>query len=342
MTTNLTLSPIAEAIVRHLDPAHCWPQESENIISLSGGKDSTALLLLAVAMEVPNLQAVFADTGHESPITYEYVAYLEAWMAERGIPLRRVRADFTDKMAGKRKFIAEKWPGMGVPPERVARALQLLHPTGNPFLDLCLWKGRFPSTKGRFCTDELKVYPMTEQVIMPAMDRSPLVFSWQGVRADESENRRWLPECSAMGGGLFHYRPILRWTVADVFEAHRFMGVKHNPLYTQGMGRVGCMPCIMVRKDELREIALRFPEEIERVHEMELLAQQTSKSGKATFFEADTVPGNSRELADINQDTHGIWAVVEWTKTSRGGKQYDLLDSLRDASGCSSIHGLCE
>jgi Lon protease-like protein len=31
------------------------------------------------------------------------------------------------------------------------------------------------------------------------------------------------------------------------------------------MGRVGCMPCINCRKDELREIALRFPETIERI-----------------------------------------------------------------------------
>ncbi|MDD1998083.1 phosphoadenosine phosphosulfate reductase family protein [Pseudomonas putida] len=47
-----------------------------NIVSVSGGKDSTALLLLAVERGAENLEAVFADTGHEHPQTYEYVRYL--------------------------------------------------------------------------------------------------------------------------------------------------------------------------------------------------------------------------------------------------------------------------
>ena len=32
-----------------------------NIVSVSGGKDSTATLLLAIILETPNLQAVFAE-----------------------------------------------------------------------------------------------------------------------------------------------------------------------------------------------------------------------------------------------------------------------------------------
>ncbi|MGA4815516.1 phosphoadenosine phosphosulfate reductase family protein [Pseudomonas aeruginosa] len=40
---------------------------------MSGGKDSTALLLLAIERGAEDLQAVFADTGHEHPQTYEYI-----------------------------------------------------------------------------------------------------------------------------------------------------------------------------------------------------------------------------------------------------------------------------
>ena len=36
---------------------------THNVVSVSGGKDSTAVLALAVIQEVPNLLAVFADTG---------------------------------------------------------------------------------------------------------------------------------------------------------------------------------------------------------------------------------------------------------------------------------------
>jgi len=40
------------------------------------------------------------------------------------------------------------------------------------------------------------------------------------------------------------------------------------------MGRVGCMPCINSKKEELYEIARRFPEEIERVAAGERLFQK--------------------------------------------------------------------
>ena len=36
-----------------------------NVISFSGGKDSTAMLLLAIERDTPDLSVVFADTGNE-------------------------------------------------------------------------------------------------------------------------------------------------------------------------------------------------------------------------------------------------------------------------------------
>lgn len=37
-----------------------------------------------------------------------------------------------------------------------------------------------------------------------------------------------------------------------------------------------------------------------------------------------------------------IWSVVEWSKTTRGGKQYDLLAASEEPKACSSAYGLCE
>lgn len=312
---------------------------TQNVISVSGGKDSTALLLVAQAWEIPNLSAVFADTGHEHPATYEYIDYLEERI---GIPIRRIKANFTDRIANKRKYVAEKWPEKGVPQSTVDAALSVLHPTGNPFLDLCLWKGRFPSTRVRFCTEELKRNPIIEQVFFPIMDANPgeLVLSWQGVRADESPARRHLPECDEVGGGLFNYRPILKWPVSAVFDAHKYAGIKPNPLYLQGAGRVGCMPCINCGKDELRHIALRWPEEIDRVREWERLVSLASKQQSGTFFCAVDDPTYD-ENDVITHENYGIDRRVEWAMTSRGGRQFDLLAGL-DVGGCSSSYGLCD
>lgn len=223
-------------------------------------------------------------------------------------------------------------------------ALEVLQPTGNPFLDLCLWKGRFPSSKVRFCTEELKRNPIIEQVFLPLMDGESMVLSWQGVRADESFDRRYLPECDEVGGGLFNYRPILKWPVEAVFEAHRVAGIKPNPLYLQGCNRVGCMPCIMCAKDELREIASRWPEEVARVREWERLVSITSKRGSATFFTATNDP-TVHANDNISAATHGIDRMVDWANTARGGRQFDMVDLIArtdSQNSCSSAYGLCE
>ncbi len=319
-----------------------------NIVSISGGKDSTAMALLAIERETENLRFVFADTGHEHRLTYDYVDYLSGELERRcGVGIERVRADFSRQIERKRHTVATKWRADGVPEERVLSALEHLKPTGNPFLDLCLWKGRFPSTRARFCSQELKHIPIETQVIEPLLETPGLqtLVSWQGVRADESRNRRDLPEFDVEMGtwepepqGHLILRPIIDWTVDQVFEMHRRHGVKPNPLYKMGMGRVGCMPCIHARKSELRSIALRAPEAFDRLVKWEEAASKVSKWMKPTFFAADKTPGTD------NHRSHAL-AVKEWALTGRGGRQTDFLnwaESTQEPVACSSVYGLCE
>lgn len=319
----------------------------EHIISVSGGKDSTALYLLAMERGRP-FKAVFADTGNEHELTYEFVRTLPKKTG--GPKIQWVRADFTKDFERKRKFIAEKWPLDGVSTEKIKRALQLFHPTGNPFLDLCMMKGRFPSTKARFCTEELKVKPINEQVNWPILFDKRHVISWQGVRGDESPARAILPpwqrlepfrsEPLVSAGRLYAHRPLLSWTIGDVWAIHKRHDISPNPLYAQGMNRVGCMPCIMCRKEELREIARRFPEHIERIETWEALVSEVSKRGQATFFAACDDPA-VRERGEISHQTHGIRNHVEWSKTDRGGRQYNLITTVDFGTPCDQW-GTCE
>lgn len=308
----------------------------QNIVSVSGGKDSTALLLLAIERGAENLSAVFADTGNEHPLTYEYVQYLN----DTVFPIRTVRADFTRQIAGKKEYVLTKWADKGVPQEHIDRAAAALVPTGNPFLDLCIWKGRFPSSKAAFCSEELKRNPIINKVQKPVMDAGDDVVSWQGVRRDESLRRRFLVERelkeeAANGAELWNYRPILDWTAADCFAMHKKHGIKHNPLYEMGMGRVGCMPCINCRKDELLEISKRSPEVIQRIAQWEQAVKAASKREGATFFAA---PSDDSEWSA----TQTIEKVVEWSQTGRGGKTFDWIRIESDSPTCSSIYGLCE
>lgn len=309
--------------------------KAQHIVSVSGGKDSTATYLLALERLQGNYRAVFADTGNEHPATYEFVARLHERTG--GPKVETVRADFMRLMAGKAKFIAEKWPQAGVPQERVDRALELLKPSGNPYLDLCLWKGLFPSRKAQFCTAELKVLPITEQVILPALRRGP-VLQWLGIRADESSNRSKQPRYNRDDSGSYLWRPIFKWTVDDVWAMHRKHGLAPNPLYAQGMGRVGCMPCVNCSKGELREIADRFPEQIERIEQWEKIVSEASKRGASSFFATAIDPMNEAgEAAHV-----GIRSAVEWSRTTRGGRQYGMFFDQQTGGGCNSDLGLCE
>ncbi|MCB8889953.1 phosphoadenosine phosphosulfate reductase family protein [Vreelandella malpeensis] len=299
----------------------------QNVISISGGKDSTAMLLLALERGTPNLVPVLADTGHEHPKTYEYIAYLEQAL---GLEIQRVQADFTADFARKRQYIADHWPDDLK--ERGMAALQ--HTTGIPFLDLAMLKGRFPSTKAKFCTGELKSLPIQQQVEMPLLRAGHRVISWQGVRKEESPARQRLPHSELLDLGIIAYRPILEWSVAEVFAMHHKHRIEPNALYSQGMSRVGCMPCINARKGEFAEIASRYPEVIERVAEWERIVSAASKRGVATFWPA-------RGATDVSLKRHGIHSVVDWSRTSRGGRQFDLIASS-EGPACSSVYGLCE
>ena len=326
----------------------------QHIVNISGGKDSAECARLAMERGRP-FRLVMADTGNESPITIDYAHRLADWI---GVPLEVARRDFTREIEGKRRFVETKWREQGVPEAIVLRALDALVPTGSPFLDLCIWKGRFPSRKAQFCTEFLKQDAVERQVIVPALERGS-VIQWIGVRRDESLNRRnaeMFQKVRRKDGLMLLYRPLIHLTAADIFDRARKAGMPINPLYSEGMSRVGCFPCINASKGELREIGLRFPEAVERIAAWENIVADASKRGAATFFAPDVTPESAalgerlKKIADPDArkaaSAAAPWPrapeVFDWAKTTRGGRQYDLLFHTDDGLSCSSQYGLCE
>lgn len=330
-----------------------------HVVSVSGGKDSTALYLRAIERGLP-FRAVFADTGNEHEWTYDFVRELPGRTG--GPEIEWVKADFTDRIAKKRDYIAMNWP-REIPQVQVDRAVALLRPTGNPFVDLCLWKTRFPSAKARFCTDMLKIEPMYLSVHRPALIAGNTLISWQGVRADESRARSMLPRFQWMNpvpymmpaaeqllGKAWHafvYRPLINWTEQDVFAYHDRHGVRRNPLYDHRMKRVGCMPCVMCGKEEIRAISELFPEHIDKIERWEALMSEVSKKANATFFNICDDPilaeGWQKPDYDWSLSRTGIRSRVEWSKTSHGGRQYDAFLAGAEAFGTSCNQwGACE
>lgn len=269
------------------------------VVSVSGGKDSTALYLWAIDQwGEDGFVAVFADTGHEHPVTYNYLRNLPAMAS--GPQIVWVKADFTEKLVAKG-----------------------ITPSGNPFLDMMLWKGRAPSTQAQFCTEHVKLKPIKAWLEGIRGDREVLMYI--GIRAGESAKRAKMSDreysslydCDTL-------RPLLRWTTESIFTYLKSKGVPPNPLYDNGSSRVGCYPCIHARKSELASMPDWAWEKLE----------QWEKRLGRSWFSAGEVPG---VFIPTIQDAR------EWARTSRGGRQFGLFsEDAKDVPTCMSTWGVCE
>lgn len=332
---------------------------AQHVINLSGGKDSGGCAELALMRGKP-FRSVMSDTGNENQITWDHVGVLDERLRASGLSkVETVRADFTARIANKRKVVETKWRAEGVPEAIIERALSALQPTGNPFLDLCIWKGRFPSKMAQFCTEFLKYEAIWQQVLEPALQACP-VIQWIGVRRDESVARKDAPMWRTVRHKglhrLMHFQPLIHWTGQNAIDFTRARGGPINPLYSHGMGRVGCFPCVNVNKKELAAISRRFPEAIERVDEWAEIVAAASKRGKATFFPGPMTPQGAalareeRRVKELGLPTPNFTypnakECAEWSKTDRGGRQTNWLretEAEDEGLSCSSQYGLCE
>ena len=247
-------------------------------------------------------------------------------VTKRGKPVQK-----TVKVGGGRR---RRWSN-----KAKRRALAVLYPSGNAFLDLCVWKGRFPSRKAQFCTEELKRNLAVEYQLALA-DQGYTIVSWQGVRRDESTARKDALKFESLGGRFFIYRPLVDMAKIQVFADSAARGHKPNPLYLEDCDRVGCAPCINESKKGIHGHQRRRPHHLARIGDWERIVSAASKRGYSTFFHKVGGLGGTPPSAIFARND--VWQVVEWAKTSRGGKQFSLLTDLEEPGGCSSSYGLCD
>ena len=334
----------------------------QHFASVSGGKDSLVTAIRAIKRferrPPDNFPPRFlaCDTGNEHEGWRDYIAYLDHAL---GVRIEVLRADFTRQLEMRRINIRKDWSRekrlryhttecrarQGTMPFRERKALcrcpehvlpalpdavideaiTLLVPSGNPFLDLYMLKGRFPGLKARFCTDELKIMPMMA-IKQPLLDAGFHIVEWIGERAQESRDRARKPVVQrirhASGASQILYRPIHGLKVEQVFAEIAEAGLLPNPLYAAGASRVGCWPCILCGKNEVSLVARMTPHEIERLRAWEALVGRVSRRRMATFFCAKMVPGDPSDEARAQIDK-----VVAWAGTSRGGRQFDMFQT---------------
>lgn len=217
-------------------------------ISVSGGKDSQALLEMLVALwnasgYTGKLFAVHADLGraewHQTP------AFVEAMCLAAGVPLLVVRRTKGDLVARfEERIVATRTSGAPFWPSAEARYCTS-HLKGGPIDSLLRDPAPFwPSAEARYCTSDHKRNPI-DVVLRPY----EIIISAEGVRADESRERAKKPVLevrkSITAGSTktklanlkgmtptralklrkpgkrvaLNWRPLLGWSESDVWEA---------------------------------------------------------------------------------------------------------------------------
>lgn len=282
------------------------------VVQFSGGKDSHACLINAVnEYGADKVEAVFCDTGWEHPDTYTHIDYV---VKQMGVRLTVLKGNYD-------------------------------------FVSLAEKKKRFPSTKARFCTEELKVKPMIDWIL----SQNDSLILIQGIRSAESASRAAMEdECMYFkhyfqplpNGKTYSYRkkeiiewckkydasvlrPIKSWSAQQVIDCILNAGHKPNPLYYRGFSRVGCFPCIMCRQSEILNIANNDKPMLDRIKDAE------SKVGR-TFFP----PGYIPTYACSNGEFPTVDEVEKYVKSKTA--TLDMFEPEGGYSCMSLFHGLCE
>ena len=198
-----------------------------HVVSLSGGKDSTAMLLLMVEQSMPIDMVVTADTGMEFPEMYRHWDQVEQYLLrKRGLKLTILRhpEGFERMMFDRPVTRAEEW--------------QHVTPYGYG------WPG---IKKGRWCTGQLKTHLINKAVSQ--LRKTHKIFHYVGIAADEPERIKGE-----------HY-PLYDWgiTEAQALQICYDRGFDWGGLY-EIYHRCSCWCCPFQRIDELRKLRRHHPQ----------------------------------------------------------------------------------
>lgn len=198
-------------------------------IGVSGGKDSQAAALAtfehldSLGHTGPRL-LIHADLGsvewkHSLPVCQRLASFL-------GVELVVVRR----KQGGLMEQWESRWRS------NVARYEELSTVTLVP-----CWS----TPRMRFCTSGQKTSQISSE--LKRRFKGLPIISVTGVRRDESRQRaRAVIADQDRSTGIWTWRPIIDWSVADVFAAIDARGIAPHPAYRKfGLTRVSCRFCIM-------------------------------------------------------------------------------------------------
>lgn len=205
------------------------------VVSFSGGKDSTAMLLRLLELGEPVDEVVCCDTYKEFPQMYEHISQIREVVESKGIKFTML----------KHKWTFDYWMFEYEPKRR------------NPEKFFAMYgadaKGKsWATSRARWCTGELKIKLM-DKYFKDLRERHTII-NYVGIAADEinrleRENQK------------HNSHPLVKWgwTEKDCLDYCYSLGYDWGGLYKL-FNRVSCWCCPLQPLSELRKLRTHFPE----------------------------------------------------------------------------------
>lgn len=143
-------------------------------------------------------------------------------------------------------------------------------------LEYALYRGKWPSSKQRWCTSEFKRGPGGRIVtqLTKSMDKCQVLYVF-GFRADESpaRSKRKVFEVNTLlttKKRLVHnYLPVHKWNASQVWAAIKENNIPYHFAYDLGMPRLSCVFCIFAPFDALAIAGINNPELLDQYIDVE-------------------------------------------------------------------------
>lgn len=205
-----------------------------NVISLSGGKDSTAMLLSMIERGIQIDTILFCDTGLEFPAMYDHLDKLER---DIGMPITKVRCEQTYEYLMFDHIVRRK----------ADTAFSEKH---GHIHNGYGWAG----PRMRWCTTKLKDGPRDR--FLRSLKKQYDVYEYVGIAADEGYRLE-----RSRNKNKHHEHPLVDWgmTEADCLRYCYERGYDWDGLY-EYFKRVSCWCCPLQSLAELRQLYRHFPE----------------------------------------------------------------------------------